>query len=245
MANGNSNQHVNKVCKTGKQYRCTHCSYSADKKVSLNRHMRMHSVSPATSVTNDSDSIAVAAVSQLQQQSQQQLQQQQTTSQTIDRYCQECDIRFSNLKTFRAHKMHYCSTRNVIKTTAAAATNPLSPSALSLDHSAVNSPPIPTVIPNCVSPPPPPFLALPTNPILIVPYSLIQAASILSTPMVPSMASQNAAYFLLPDGTLQLVTQTMQQPILSHNHVPTNVATSVLQPTQPNQVQVIIIWSII
>lgn len=40
----------NKIAKTGKQYKCTHCSYSADKKVSLNRHMRMHSASPATSV---------------------------------------------------------------------------------------------------------------------------------------------------------------------------------------------------
>lgn len=36
-----------KVARTGKQYACTQCSYSADKKVSLNRHMRMHQTSPA------------------------------------------------------------------------------------------------------------------------------------------------------------------------------------------------------
>lgn len=33
----------------------------------------------------------------------------------VDRYCQDCDIRFSSLKTFRAHKLHYCSTRHVLK----------------------------------------------------------------------------------------------------------------------------------
>lgn len=36
-----------RTSKTSKQYACTHCSYSADKKVSLNRHMRMHQSSPA------------------------------------------------------------------------------------------------------------------------------------------------------------------------------------------------------
>lgn len=37
-----------KMARTGKQYACSQCSYSADKKVSLNRHMRMHQTSPAT-----------------------------------------------------------------------------------------------------------------------------------------------------------------------------------------------------
>ena len=40
-----------KSIRTGKQYACTQCSYSADKKVSLNRHMRMHQTSPAPSST--------------------------------------------------------------------------------------------------------------------------------------------------------------------------------------------------
>lgn len=47
---------ANKCIRTGKQYACTHCSYSADKKVSLNRHMRMHQTSPApSSVTSNGD----------------------------------------------------------------------------------------------------------------------------------------------------------------------------------------------
>lgn len=37
-----------KSVKTGKQYACAQCSYSADKKVSLNRHMRMHQTSPVS-----------------------------------------------------------------------------------------------------------------------------------------------------------------------------------------------------
>lgn len=44
---GGSSEPPAKVARTGKQYACTQCSYSADKKVSLNRHMRMHQTSPA------------------------------------------------------------------------------------------------------------------------------------------------------------------------------------------------------
>lgn len=40
----------NKMAKTGKLYSCMYCSYSADKKVSLNRHMRMHSGPPLASI---------------------------------------------------------------------------------------------------------------------------------------------------------------------------------------------------
>lgn len=36
-----------KPSKTGKLYNCPHCSYGADKKLSLNRHMRMHQPSPS------------------------------------------------------------------------------------------------------------------------------------------------------------------------------------------------------
>lgn len=42
--------------RTTKQYGCNQCSYSADKKVSLNRHMRMHQTSPTnSSVTSNGD----------------------------------------------------------------------------------------------------------------------------------------------------------------------------------------------
>lgn len=50
---------VVKALKSGKQYTCTQCTYSADKKVSLNRHMRMHQASPlanSTAISNNGNS---------------------------------------------------------------------------------------------------------------------------------------------------------------------------------------------
>ena len=51
------------------------------------------------------------------------------------------------------------------------------------------------------SPPPQPCLALPTNPILIVPYSLFRGASVLAAPALPA---PDTACFLLPNGILRL-----------------------------------------
>lgn len=98
-----------KAQKTGKQYACTQCSYSADKKVSLNRHMRMHQSSPASSsiTSNGGDDMLPVNASQL------------ATPVSgisiqvpVDRYCSDCDIRFSSTKTYRAHKQHYCQSRH-------------------------------------------------------------------------------------------------------------------------------------
>lgn len=125
---GNSGgEHVAKTIKTGKQYACTQCSYSADKKVSLNRHMRMHQTSPAHSSSAPPSNGAAALdeggssqVSQLLDKSQNTLDFVKSALkfhfffymfQQTDRYCSDCDIRFNNVKTYRAHKLHYCSSR--------------------------------------------------------------------------------------------------------------------------------------
>ncbi|KAJ8953172.1 hypothetical protein NQ314_007396, partial [Rhamnusium bicolor] len=97
---------VSKNIRTGKQYTCTQCSYSADKKVSLNRHMRMHTVSPSPSPLNVATAISNG----------------EPSSDNQDRYCAECDIRFSSQKTFRAHKMHYCNSRHMVKSSSIPAT---------------------------------------------------------------------------------------------------------------------------
>lgn len=79
---------------TGRLYACGQCSYSADKKVSLNRHMRMHQSSPVAMKTTagvDVESVDLALA---------------------DCYCSDCDIRYSSVKTYRAHKQHYCSARH-------------------------------------------------------------------------------------------------------------------------------------
>lgn len=53
---GSSTESSTKTVRPAKQYGCNQCSYSADKKVSLNRHMRMHQTSPASSsVTSNGD----------------------------------------------------------------------------------------------------------------------------------------------------------------------------------------------
>lgn len=94
-----------KVSRIGKHYACNQCSYSADKKVSLNRHMRMHQISPAASLgaSNGGDSLSSSQVLPSEN---------QPPQSPTDCYCIECDIRFTSLKTYRAHKMHYCSERH-------------------------------------------------------------------------------------------------------------------------------------
>ena len=70
-----------------KAYACPHCSYSADKKVSLNRHMRMHAASPvppavppaSTTPVGNSGSVTPAANGSLNEEA--------------ERYCRNCDIR--------------------------------------------------------------------------------------------------------------------------------------------------------
>ncbi|KAK9870555.1 hypothetical protein WA026_008116 [Henosepilachna vigintioctopunctata] len=177
-----------KNLRTGKQYTCTHCSYSADKKVSLNRHMRMHTVSPSPMniTTNSQD------------------------GDNTDRYCAECDIRFSSQKTYRAHKMHYCNSRHMSKT-ATVSSKPASNTSGSSPTSPVDS----TSIKNPPSPngfmPQQPFLALPTNPIIIVPYSLFKSASLLPgfLPQSAGIPSSDTPCFLLPNGQLQPMTPSI------------------------------------
>lgn len=187
-----------KVMRTGKQYTCSHCSYSADKKVSLNRHMRMHTVFPPVTPDTNGDSVC----------------------ESQDRYCAECDIRFSSQKTYRAHKTHYCSSRHMVKPSNTASNLPSSSKATSSGTSG-STPASPVDTTTCHTPPSPnsslpaqqPFLALPTNPIIIVPYALFCNASVLP-PRLPgtNLPSPDAPCFLLPNGTLQPMTQSLNCP---------------------------------
>lgn len=106
---GSSSEPPTKAQKTGKQYACTQCSYSADKKVSLNRHMRMHQASPASSsITSNGGDDPMISLNTSQHVTPVSIQVQVP----IDRYCSDCDIRFSSTKTYRAHKQHYCQSRH-------------------------------------------------------------------------------------------------------------------------------------
>lgn len=201
LASNQSDQEIaetpSKVARTGKQYTCTHCSYSADKKVSLNRHMRMHTVSPPAAQITNGDSLSEAQ----------------------DRYCAECDIRFSSQKTYRAHKTHYCSSRHMMKQsnttpnlptsskTTSSCTSGSTPASPVLETTTCRTPPSPN---SSISSAQQPFLALPTNPIIIVPYSLFCNASVLP-PRLPgtNFPNPDTPCFLLPNGTLQPMTQAL------------------------------------
>ncbi|XP_050526953.1 zinc finger protein ush isoform X2 [Daktulosphaira vitifoliae] len=189
-----------KSIRTGKQYKCPHCSYSADKKVSLNRHMRMHSTSPVTVQSPPCTVSATGTDSAMPPLSMTTATTLAENSSLVDRYCQNCDIRFSNLRTYQAHKTHYCNTRHVVKPTPSISpTDERSPP--SIVHQNIAVPP----------PPPPAYLALPTNPVIVVPYALVQNASVLSavSPEAGNAPPADTACIVLSDGTLQPIAQAL------------------------------------
>lgn len=78
---------------TRKAYACPHCSYSADKKVSLNRHMRMHAPSPVQPAAVMPPVAVPAAAQPGAQQPHNSLPANGTLNEEAERYCQNCDIR--------------------------------------------------------------------------------------------------------------------------------------------------------
>ncbi|XP_037819796.1 zinc finger protein ush [Lucilia sericata] len=197
-----------KVPKTGKQYACTQCSYSADKKVSLNRHMRMHQTSPAPSSNASNNGSAIM---------------EDNSSQQVDRYCSDCDIRFNNVKTYRAHKQHYCSSRRTegqltpkleVSTTTSTPKAPAAVVSGAISPQTRTKTPTPAMVAAAAAaaaaalqqPPATPFLALPTNPILIIPYALIRSASLIAGPLSspsPSVVNPDTTCFTLDNGNLK------------------------------------------
>ncbi|CAB3384585.1 Hypothetical predicted protein [Cloeon dipterum] len=192
-----------------RQYACPHCSYSADKKVSLNRHMRMHAaapVSPAAPATPassdqeqppDAEALAAAAAGAA------------LPPPALDRYCANCDIRFSNVRTYKAHKAHYCDTRHVVKPNAPSSPANASQASSGADLSRVGSAASPEASPA----PPQAYLALPTTPVLLVPYHLVQAASLVTAPPLPAGAAHpGSACLVLLNGAVQPLELPPERP---------------------------------
>ncbi|XP_012230417.1 zinc finger protein ush isoform X2 [Linepithema humile] len=210
-----------------KAYACPHCSYSADKKVSLNRHMRMHAASPAPPTIPPPAATATVTVSpNPNSSSSNPATPGQTTAANgslnveTEKYCRNCDIKFNSLKTYRAHKSHYCNTRHVVKDAL--------PTPTAAPASSVKTSP-PTSSSPGESPPPQPCLALPTNPILILPYSLLRGASVLAAPALPT---PDTACFLLPNGSLQPMTRGLT-PATQNTVVEPLVLRAANKPTTP------------
>ncbi|KAH8273674.1 hypothetical protein KR018_007990, partial [Drosophila ironensis] len=263
-----------KMARTGKQYACSQCSYSADKKVSLNRHMRMHQTSPAApsqlvaslpNLVQNGLAAAGLANNSLEESSSQQ---------QTDRYCSDCDIRFNNIKTYRAHKQHYCSSRRndgqltpkpdaspggggsgggggtsgsgvgaAGASAQAAAPGKLSPQAR-------NKTPTPAMVAAAAAavaaslqaPPPQPFLALPTHPIIIVPCSLIRAASIIPGPLstpASGIVNPESTCFTVDNGTIKPLATALLGSALAGSGVQVNNAAGnlplpTLEPDRPS-----------
>ncbi|KAH8352782.1 hypothetical protein KR084_006332, partial [Drosophila pseudotakahashii] len=238
LSGGSGSEPPAKMARTGKQYGCTQCSYSADKKVSLNRHMRMHQTSPAAPTLASLPSLLQNGIPPSLPTVTQPLSLEESPSQQqTDRYCSHCDIRFNNIKTYRAHKQHYCSSRRPegqltpkpdaspgvggaggpsgstgpVVSAQAAAPGKLSPQAR-------NKTPTPAMVAvaaaaaaaaaslQATTHPHPPFLALPTHPIIIVPCSLIRAASFIPGPLpTPNTGIVNpeTTCFTVDNGTIK------------------------------------------
>ncbi|CAG9567529.1 unnamed protein product [Danaus chrysippus] len=189
----------------GKQYACTYCSYSADKKVSLNRHMRMHSSSPISSSTPVPAPTSNGEATDGQP--------------AQDRYCVDCDIHFSSIKTYRAHKAHYCNTRQIVKQVL-----PTARAGSTTSGSAPTSPGATPPAQNQYA------LALPTNPILIVPYSLLRSASTLPGATLPD---PDTPCFWLPNGTFQPISRAL--PNVNTEVKEPEVLKSANRPREPSR----------
>ena len=106
-----------------------------------------------------------------------------TDAGAAERYCTDCDIQFSSLKTFRVHKAHYCQTRHVLKANKSPIRDEPPPSTSLLNNNSSGQP----------------ILLLPTDPLLLVPYSVLIGASLLPSNVFPQ---QNAAV-VTSDGQIQ------------------------------------------
>ncbi|XP_050734224.1 zinc finger protein ush-like isoform X3 [Eriocheir sinensis] len=164
----------------GRVLRCPHCPYTTAHKLSLNGHMNIHT-NPEDVAKTSSASHPPTATPQVTL----------TENRATDRYCSDCDIQFSSVKTFRVHKAHYCQTRHVLKGGGKSpAREESGPVAQANTLSGMVS---------AAAGSGQPILALPTNPILLVPYSLVAGAQLLPPHVLP----QAGAAVVLPNGQVQ------------------------------------------
>ncbi|KAG0729206.1 Zinc finger protein ush [Chionoecetes opilio] len=194
--------------------RCPHCPYTTAHKLSLNGHMNIHTNPEDLAKTGNASHTAASAP-------------QVTLSETraTDRYCVECDIQFSSVKTFRVHKAHYCQTRHVLKGGGKSPARE--------ENGSVSAA---TTLASLVSAGHQPILALPTNPILLVPYSLVAEARLLPPHVLP----QAGAAVVLPNGQVQPLSPGplaghAPPPLLSPTAAATHASSSATPHTHPPQ----------
>uniref|UniRef100_T1IRZ0 Zinc finger protein ush n=1 Tax=Strigamia maritima TaxID=126957 RepID=T1IRZ0_STRMM len=163
----------NKCQRTGKAYVCSVCSYLCDKKATLTRHLHTHhdNSSALENMTGDLGTVPVPASA---------------------RYCSNCDIQFSSMKTFQVHKQFYCNTRHVQRSLQSSPQNQMSSAAVNESKSRVAvSPPSGGIMMSQ------PMLAIPSNPVILVPCSYVPG-----TNLVQAAGLVPAGNLLLPNGNL-------------------------------------------
>ncbi|CAG0905025.1 unnamed protein product [Darwinula stevensoni] len=153
-----------KLPRTGKLFSCSQCSYSADRKVSLNRHMRMHTVHLSDGESN-------------------------RNSPAPDKYCEDCGIQFSSAKTYRAHRQLYCQSRR----------------SLGPDSSQERPNLLSSFGPAQVEFFKQTYVALPTSPMLCIPYPILQNARLIPQALLPPNAC-----IVANDGTMRIPTPSPQ-----------------------------------
>ncbi|XP_037084866.1 zinc finger protein ush-like [Pollicipes pollicipes] len=144
-------------------FSCPQCSFTTDKANGLNRHMRIHAPPPGAG--GDKERVE-------------------------ERFCHNCDIQFSSMKTYHVHKQYYCQTR--------LGKNPAGGSG--------SAEPEPGV---AKEEPQQRMVALPTSPVLLIPYQVLQGATLVANPCPPG--APPTACVVLPDGTVRTLSQLAQQ----------------------------------
>ncbi|KAK4305101.1 hypothetical protein Pmani_022977 [Petrolisthes manimaculis] len=163
----------------GRVLRCPHCPYTTTHKLSLNGHMNIHTCPEELAKSGTTPQPTAPLTNE---------------SRATDRYCTDCDIQFSSVKTFRVHKAHYCQTRHVLK---GGNKSPAREEAGGGQGAASVASSLANLVGAASSGQP--ILALPTNPILLVPYSLVAGAQLLPPHVLP----QAGAAVVLPNGQVQ------------------------------------------
>ncbi|KAB7494933.1 Zinc finger protein ush [Armadillidium nasatum] len=202
-----------------KLLKCPHCSYTTTHKLSLNGHMNIHT-NPEDSGSQSSKSSSFSSA---------------IDPRALERYCTDCDIQFSSIKNYRVHKANYCQTRHVLKGSKSPAREESAHSILSTLGSALGQ-----SGGNAGQP----ILALPTNPVLLLPYSMVAGAQLLPPHILPQLG----AAFVLPNGQVHPIpsastqhsnnsaTNAAMPPLLSPGAVAAAAATAAIISASSNNI---------
>ena len=226
-----------KIRRSGRYYACPYCSFSADKRVSLNRHMRVHvglpllathpvsppplpagHLEPARSLSSDRPTAGSPPEYRMANKFQDEPNRPPVDA-SADRFCADCKIQFSSFKTYQVHKQHYCQSR---KTSAgnisAGSPLPVLEKALSAGDSNAGRNQSAGTGPMTI-------LMLPTHPPIVIPLCILQSARLLTAdqPMPPH------SVIVSPHGDIQFRADSPEEPRMAS--VP--AATPAITPAPP------------